>query len=103
MGFVEAILDDGIEGACIILLLVVSYKIYRLKIDINKDSMEIFCPGGGLHNIPGGNNYNNNNNNNNRLTTRNSRFRGRNSSRNDNRTRPFESNSDIEENDEENV
>ena len=100
MGFVEAILDDGIEGACIILLLVVSYKIYRLKIDINRDSMEIFCPGGGLHNIPGGNN---NNNNNNRLATRNSRFRGRNSSRNDNRTRPFESNSDIEENDEENV
>ena len=49
MGILEAILDDGIEGACIILLLVVSYKIYRLKININKPGMFISCPGGSIH------------------------------------------------------
>ena len=33
MGIIETVLDDGIEGACIILILVISYKIYKMKIE----------------------------------------------------------------------
>lgn len=41
MGIIEKVLDDGIEGACIILILVISYKIYKMKIETS-----LSCCGG---------------------------------------------------------